>query len=404
VFTYRALLRVDVVGALLRAAALARLAERMLALVLVLYVLARFQSAPLAGWVAFAAMAPGLAAGPLAGALLDRFGALWAIAFDLACSAGCILTLGLLALIRADSPMPLLVVAALYSLTSPFSAAGIRTLLPSVVPPAVLTQVNALDAGLYALVDVCGPAAAGALFGFAGAAPTLFTIGLLYAAAVLVLPRMPRAASWRWPGWGTILRDAGTGVARLLHHRVLRRLAGAYALYQVAWGILLVAVPVSVATSVGGGAPADTTTGLLWALAGGAGAVGALVAGRFLAPGREHLVMALGIAGTTLAIEAAGTWFGLPGLVLGLTLAGFLEGPVDVSLLTLRQRCTEPGWLGRITAVSMSFNLSGLPAGAALGGVLLAWSPAVAFAAAALACLAGAVASLRLAPGGAART
>ena len=50
-------------------------------------------------------------------------------------------------------------------------------------------------------------------------------------------------------------------------------------------------------------------------------------------------------------------------------------------------------------AVSISVNLSGAPIGAALGGALLTWSVPAAFLAAAIACLAGAVAS-RLLPTG----
>lgn len=398
-FSYRTLLQTDSLGGLLRAAALARLAERMLALVLVLYALERFDSAPLAGWTAFAAAAPGLAASPLAGALLDRFGAPWAIGVDLGCSTVCILALGLLAFAGADRPALLLALAALFALTSPLSAAGIRTLLPSLVPPAALSRANALDTSLHALVDVCGPALAGCMFGLAGAAPALFVVALLYAAAGLALPRPSPAAHGHWPGWGRLLRHAGQGILYLLHHRVLRRLGAAYALYQTAWGILLVAVPVMVSHGLGAQGAADALVGGLWAVSGAAGMLGALLAGSRLATGRERAAMVWGMAATALAIEPIVAWFGLPGLALGLALVGFLAGPVDVGLLTLRQRCTEPGWLGRVMAVSMSINLSGLPIGAAIGGILLAWPPPAAFAAAALACLAAAALSLRLEAG-----
>ena len=84
------------------------------------------------------------------------------------------------------------------------------------------------------------------------------------------------------------------------------------------------------------------------------------------------------------------------GLCLGPALVGFLAGPIDVGVLTLRQRRTEPAWFGRGMAVSISLNLSGAPIGSALGGMLLAWlawSVPAAFAVAAVACLAGAVAT-----------
>jgi MFS family permease len=391
---YRALLRLDAVGNLLLAASLARLAERMLGLAVVLYALERFWSPELAGWVAFTAMAPGLLVGPLAGALLDRIGSARAIALDMACSAGCILVLALLCLAQADSAWSLLLLVALYSLSNPLSAAGVRTLLPSLVPPVALDRVNALDTSIHAAVDVCGPALAGALFGFTGAGPTLLAIAGLYAAAcaalLTVVRTLPSAlAIWR----GGLLADAVAGVAYVLRHRSLRMLSVAYALYQMAWGILLVAVPVFVTRAAGRGEHGDLLVGALWAVSGIAGAVGALLAGHYGAPGRERAMMALGMLLTPLAIFPLCVRFGLPGLGLGLALVGFLAGPVDVGVLTLRQRRTDPAWLGRVMAVSISLNLSGAPIGSALGGMLLMWSVPAAFAVAALACGAAAVAT-----------
>ncbi len=392
--SYRALLRLDAVGTLLLAASLARLAERMFGLAVVLYALQHFQSPQLAGWIAFAAMAPGLLAGPFAGALLDRISAAGAIALDMACSAGCILILALLCLASADRAGWVVALVALYSLSNPLSAAGVRTLLPSLVPAATLDRANALDTSIHAAVDVCGPALAGALFGFAGASVTLIAIAALYGAAgASVLPamrRLPRPPSiWR----RGLLADAMAGVAYVLRHRSLRALSVAYALYQVGWGILLVAVPVFVMRAAGGGARSDVLVGALWALSGVAGGVGALLAGHCGAPGRERAMMALGMLLTPLAIYPLSVSFGLPGLGIGLALVGFMAGPVDVGVLTLRQRRTEPGWLGRVMAVSMSLNLSGAPIGSALGGALLTWSVPGSFAVAALACLAGAVAT-----------
>ena len=63
--------------------------------------------------------------------------------------------------------------SALYALTNPLSAAGVRTLLPKLVPAAALDRANALDTSIHATVDVSGPALAGALFGFAGPSPHL---------------------------------------------------------------------------------------------------------------------------------------------------------------------------------------------------------------------------------------
>ena len=49
-------------------------------------------------------------------------------------------------------------------------------------------------------------------------------------------------------------------------------------------------------------------------------------------------------------------------------------------MFTLRQRRTDPAWLGRAFAVSMSLNFLGYPIGAALGGQIVAASVATAIA------------------------
>ena len=152
-------------------------------------------------------------------------------------------------------------------------------------------------------------------------------------------------------------------------------------------------MPVSVTQASGGGARTDLLVGGLWAISGVAGGIGALLAGHRGKPGRERAMMAFGMWLTPLASYPLGVAFGLPGLCLGLALVGFLAGPIDVGVLSLRQRCTDPAWLGRVMAVSISLNLSGAPIGAALGGVMLAWSVPGAFAVAALACLSGACAT-----------
>ena len=392
--SYSALLRIDHLRRLLLAALLARVAERMLGLVLVLYVLQRFHSPLLAGWVGFATLAPGLLVSPLAGALLDRAGPAWGIAADMVVSACCILVLATLVATGRDNGATVLLLAALYSLTNPLSVAGMRTLLPSLVPQAARNRANALDTTIHAVVDVCGPALAGALVGLAGAVPALLTIAACYVAAcaslLSALRRQPLRTLRIWRGG--LLGDAAAGVAYVVRHPSLRPLALGYAAYNMSWGILLVAVPVFVLRASGGGAHGDLLVGALWAASGAAAAMGALLIGHYAAPGRERFLMICGMWATGVSIWPVSVQFGLAGMAIGLMLIGVLAGPVDVSVLTLRQHRTDPAWLGRVMAVSISLNLSGAPIGLALGGALLAWSVQAAFVAAALLCAAGAVA------------
>ena len=371
----------------------------MLGLALVLYALDRFHSAALAGWVGFTAVAPGLLLSPIAGAMLDRVGSAAAIAVDMVCSAGCVLTLAALGLAGADSATSLLVITALYSLTGPLSAAGVRALLPTLVPAAALDRANALDTGIFAVTEVLGPALAGALFGFIGAATTFLVIAVLFGAASASLAPAARARTRRVRlRGGRLLADAGAGVVHVLRHPSLRALAFGYAAYQVSWGILLVAVPVFVARLLGGDASGNFVIGVLWSASGLAGGVGALLAGHVGAFGRERGVIALGMLASAVAIYPLSPRFGLAGLGFGLMLVGFLSGPIDVGVLTLRQRRTDPEWLGRVMSVSMALNMSGLPIGSALGGMLIGWSTGWTFGIAAAACLLAAAAVWMLVP------
>jgi MFS family permease len=389
---YRALLRCPGLPSLLMAAVLARLSGRMFTLAIVLYALGRFHAPQTAGWLAFAALAPGLATSPLAGALLDRLGAPRAIACDMLVGGALV---GAMALTRNPAPSLLLTLTAFYSLTSPLSAAGIRALLPGLVPLNALDRANAVDTAIHALTEVLGPAVAGLLLALSGARATFLVIAgcaVIAGACMRGLTVVPQ------PRRGSLLREAGVGVSIVLRHPTLRGLVASYALYQVSWGILLVAVPVMVIRDGSLVARADSVTGLIWAISGLAGGAGALAAGRLRVTGRERRLLGCCALGTALAIYPVAATAGLAGLTVGVTLVGLLSGPIDVSVLTLRQRRTPPRIFGRVLAVSMSLNMGGLPMGSALGGVLLTTGTSGALLAAALAAAASGVACWYLIP------
>ena len=397
--SYRRLLDVADLPALLMATCLSRLAGRMFTLAIVLYALARFGSPVLAGWLSFAAVAPALAVSPLAGALLDRVGAARAIAMDTAASATC-----LVALVAADglgvatAPV-LLVLVTLFSLSSPLREAGIRTLLPRLVPTDALDRVNALDTASYAVVDVLGPALAGALMGLVGPEPTMGGIALAYAAAAACLIGIRRTRHAPEAAGASLLFQALEGILSVIRQPTLRGLAASYSLYQVTWGALVVVVPVFAARTFAAGEGA-LSAGLLWAVAGIAGALGALLAGQLSVSGRERRAMALGMLATGFAAWPIAAGFGVGGLVVGLVIVGAMSGPIDVAVLTLRQRRTDPARLGRVISVSIALNIAGFPIGSALAGVLVTWSLPGTCAVAAVTSMVAATAAVGLIPAG----
>jgi MFS family permease len=397
--SYAHIIRLPQVGELLLGACLARLAVRMFALAVILYALNRFESPWLVGWVSFAVMGPGLMVGPIAGAVLDRLRAPTAIIIDMLSSAVLVSLFAAMDQARVLNAPLLLVLVASYSLTSPLSGAGIRVLLPRLVPGHGLEIANALDTASYAGIEIVGPALAGGLFAFAGPNVTMLTIAVLYVAgslSLLGLLRMPRL-NRPYSSIG-LLAEAAAGLRYLARNPSLRGLAGSYSLYQTAWGILLVAVPVFVQRELGPHGRSDFVVGLLWAGSGLAAGIGSLIAGKLLGIGRDREIICVGTFLTGAAIYPLSAHLGLFGLALGLTLTGFFSGPIDVGVLTLRQRRTDPAWLGRVLTVSMSLNLSGLPLGSAIGGWLVSGSLTLGFAFSACLSVAAGLLALLLIP------
>ncbi|OJA81334.1 MFS transporter [Burkholderia ubonensis] len=374
--SYRSLMNIPGLSPLLVAATCSRLAGRMFVLTLVLFVLARFSSPELAGWLTFAAIVPGLVVSPVAGAILDRVGPTIAVRIDFIASAIFVAAVSVVGWSGSTDPVVLAVLVFLYSLTGPLGAAGTRTLLPRVVPPAALDRANALDTAIYAVVDVVGPALAGVMAASLGPAAAILLIATAYAGAAVFMsfvPRLPGLARSQVSIW----QQAMEGIRMVAAQPTLRGLAISYSLYQVTWGALIVVVPTFVAEHFSKGA-ASSITGLMWTAVGAAGGVGALLAGHLRTVDRERRIMAVGMAATAAAAWPVAGEFGLGGLVGALIVAGIASGPIDVALLTLRQRRTDPRQLGRVMSISMSLNVAGFPIGSAIAGTLTATSSSVA--------------------------
>lgn len=377
--SYRELFRIPSLGRILLGMALSRIGGSMLGVAIVLFTLDRFSSPALAGIVTFASVAPGLLVSPIVGALLDRHGRSRLIVIDQLVGATALVTIAVLAIAGALTAPVLVLVTVVAGLTAPLSSVGLRTLFPLIVPRRLWERVNAIDVNGYVVATLIGPAAAGLLVELAGAPEALLVIAGLYLAAAVVFIRIADPVT-ETASTGRLLVDAWQGLRYTLRNPTLRGLGISLAITNVGGGIMTIVVPVLVLNGLGLG---DAVVGGVWAVSGLTGGVGALVAGRWRVQGRERpmLVWALaGIAATTAALTLSPT---LPMLLGVMAVQGFLNGPADVALFTIRQRRTDPAWLGRAFAVSMSLNFAGYPFGAAIGGVLVGVGivPAVAVAA-----------------------
>src|SRR5439155_952431 len=181
--SYRALLAVPSLPRILLGMQIARIAQMMVSIALVLFTLDTYHSAPLAGLVTFASTFPSVLASPLAGALLDRHGRTWLVVADYLVACLAMLLIGGLALGGILQPWMLVAIGLVSALTNPLSAAGLRSLLPILVPRHLWERANAVDSNGYVMATVIGPPVAGLMVEVWGGAVGLIVIGILYAGA-----------------------------------------------------------------------------------------------------------------------------------------------------------------------------------------------------------------------------
>ncbi len=380
---------------------LSRIAQSMTGVALVLFTLQEYKSPALTGIVTFVSVFPGLLVAPIAGALLDRHGRTRFVILDYAVALVALVLIGALALAHALPVPVLLLITLVTSFTSTLSNSGLRSLFPILVPERLWERVNAIDSNGYLVATILGPPIAAALVTVVGGATTLILIGSLYGAATIAMIGAPDPIT-ETAGSNRLLVAAWEGLRYTLGNPTLRGLAVSISLLNLSGGMITIVVPLIVLDRLH--AP-EVAVGLVFAGSGVSGMIAALVTGRIDSRGREWHLLVLPMAGLVgadlLLLVAAGATsaaVGLAFVALGLALGGLLNGPMDIGLFTIRQRRTDPAWMGRAFAVSMAFNFAGYPIGAALAGVIAGVSIEAAIVVGAFACVAGAVAAAVLIP------
>ncbi|MDQ2688660.1 MAG: MFS transporter, partial [Chloroflexota bacterium] len=371
--SYRALLRVPTIRRVLLSMQVARVAQSMVGVALVLFTLDRYGSAPFAGLVTFAAIFPGLLISPIAGALLDRHGRIRLVLLDYVVALVAMLLIGALALVDL-LPGPLLILIAIVSsLTSILSHVGLRSLFPILVPEPLWERVNAVDSNGYVVATIVGPPIAAALVALLGGPAALLLIGIAFGLAAFVLFGVPEPAA-PTESTGRVLADAWDGVRYTWRNRTLRGLGFAITFGNLAHGMTTIVLPLLIIQRFG---LSEAVVGLAFAASGVSGMVSAFLFGRMDTRGREWSLLVwpmLALIPTVglllLAATQASVALGLVIVIVEMVLVGVLIGPMDIALFTVRQRRTDPAWMGRAFAVSMAFNYVGVPIGAALGGLL----------------------------------
>ena len=372
--SYRALLRVPTLGRVLLAMQIARVTQSMVSIALVLFTLERFGSAAFAGFVTFVSVFPGLLISPVAGALLDRHGRIRLVLLDFVVALLAMVLIAVLALLDTLPGPVLVAIAIVSSLTSILSHVGLRSLFPILVPEHLWERVNAVDSNGYVVATIIGPPAAAALVAGFGGPVALLVIGVAFGVAALVLVGVPDPAS-PVASTGNLLRDARDGLVYTWRNPTLRGLGVSISSLNLATGMTTIVLPLIVLTRLG---LDETVVGLVFAASGVSGVASAFLFGRIDSRGREWAMLVWPMVGIVPAMALLLVALGQEGavplavglLVLHSLLLGLLVGPMDIALFTVRQRRTDPAWMGRAFSVSMAFNYLGVPVGAALAGIM----------------------------------
>ena len=373
--SYRALLAVPWLSRILAAMIIARIAQSMVAIAIVLFTLGEYQSPALTGIVTLAATLPGLLVSPIAGALLDRHGRMRLVRLDYVVAMLALAIVAVLALLEALPPWLLIVITAVSSLTSILSHTGLRSLFPVIVPEHLWERVNAVDSNGYVVATIFGPPLAAGLVAIFGGPLALLGTAVAFGVAALAMLRIPEPPT-AVDSTGRLLRDALDGLRYAWRNPTIRGLAFSFSSLNFAWGITTIVIPLIVLDRLG---YSEALVGVVFAISGIAGMGSALLFGRMDTRGREWALLVypmLVLAPAVALLLPPATFDGLDPVVGLLFLFGWAiiigvaSGPLDIALFTIRQRRTDPAWTGRAFAVSMAMNFIGFPIGAAIGGAL----------------------------------
>lgn len=252
-----------------------------------------------------------------------------------------------------------------------FSVAA-PALLPALVPREQLALANGRIELARSLAFSGGPALAGALVAWAGAAPAFAVAAGLSVAALLLLVRLhepPRTP----PPRRHPLAELRQGAAFVWRHALLRPILLTAVVWNIAWFVLQAGLVPFAVRDLGLSAAG---VGLLLALCGVGMVAGALATPRLLPRLRYGQAVMLGPLVSVLAALLLALCSRWPSPALAaLALFLFGAGPIvwTISSTTLRQQVTESALLGRVGAIFLTVNAGARPVGALLGALLGAW-------------------------------
>ncbi|MFE0758558.1 MFS transporter [Inquilinus sp. NPDC058860] len=304
---------------------LATTADQFMLIALLWFVLEDSNAPAMAAMVVLVHQVPAIVAGPLAGRLLDRYGAAKLMTADNLARA---LVLAVVPLLHWAGSLDLVVVflcVATAGAFSPFTYVGSRALLPSMARGRNLAVANGLLSVGDQLPYIFGPALGGALAAaLGGAAAVAVPVACLLIAALLAAG-LPALDHSRGQSSDAPMEDGAgwLGFRPLLSDPALRVLLALSIVYYFAYGPLEPALAVFVRDRLGSGAAGF---GLLWT-AFGIGAVAGLLLVKALSRRGPGLMNALSVVAFGLATAPLALVHSMPAAIVCMALGGIAWGP-----------------------------------------------------------------------------
>lgn len=347
---------------------LATTADQFMLIALLWFVLEESGAPAMAAMVVLVHQVPAIVAGPLAGWLLDRFGAARLMLVDNLARALCLSAVPLLQLAGGlDLAVIFLAVAAAGAL-SPFTYAGSRALLPTLAGGRGLAGANSLLSVGDQLPYIFGPALGGVLAAAMGGAVAVAVPVVLLFAAGLLASGLPAAE----PVKSAEPDDAGgwLGFRPLLIDPALRALLFLGIVYYVAYGPLEPALAAFARDRLHAGAAGF---GALWT-AFGIGALAGLLLVKPLSRRGPGLMNALTVVAFGLVIAPLMLVDSLPAAIAIMLLGGVAWGPyLALEASVIQRRVPARRLAGAFARRSILLTVS--PLGVGAGGALLTVLP-----------------------------
>ena len=348
------------------------LADEFVRTLLIWHVYAATGSSAAVGWLMVCFTGPVIVGGLVAGWLLDRFPRARVMASDAALRTIALVLTGVALAAGVGGLVPLYVIATVQGALTMVLLGGAPAAVAELVRPETRSAANALEMLGFMGAAAVGPLLAGVLAERVPIAGALVLAALCYAAFGLSIRTMSIGGGGRGAG-ATPIRWRDSGVLQ----PTVAIITEMFLIVNIGSGAVAVFLPVLVDQGLGRG---GGTYGMLLAVIGVGGAIGALAAGAVTATARLPAAVAVMQILGGLAIMPAALLLASGHLTVGSTVAcmfvfGVVTGPHTVWAQTIRMRFIPPQWRGRAFATLRMIMQSGRPIGGGIGGLAVAAAP-----------------------------